>query len=212
MALRRRNFQDDLRWLRGPLTVLLVVLSLSIGGYVAASYYLDEVRTREFNATTDLDLISGQVAEIEEEEQAVISSIGTYNTMLASGIMGEEDRVSLLEEITRIRERFLLFPINVAIGEQDRVLLEYSENVDFPDEQITLRSSQVQVRFSLLHEEDLTRFLSDFLDSGRLMVPSNCTVSAALEDPEAIRQVVQHQIAACEFYWYTFQREPYLGF
>jgi hypothetical protein len=212
MALRRRNFQDDLRWLRGPVTMVVIVLAISIGTYVAASYYRNGEQRLEFNATTNLDLISVQVQDIEQEEQAVVNSIGVYNSMVANRVMGEEDRVGLLEEITQIRERYLLFPINVSIGEQDRLLLEYPENVDFPDDQITLRSSPVQVRFSLLHEEDLTRFLGDFLDSGRLMVPSNCTVSSALEDPDDAMRVVQHQIAACEFYWYTYQLEPYLGF
>lgn len=212
MALRRRNFQEDVRWLRGPITVVVIVVAISVGTYVGASYYRNGVQRQEFNATTNLDLISVQVQDIEQEEQAVVNSIGIYNSMVANGVMGEEDRVGLLEEITRIRERYLLFPINVSIGEQDRLLLEYPENVDFPDDQITLRSSPVQVRFSLLHEEDLTRFLRDFLDSGRLMVPSNCTVSSALEDPDDAMQVVQHQIAACEFYWYTYQLEPFLGF
>lgn len=212
MALRRRSLGDDIRWLRGPMILLGIVLAVSIGGYLGASYYRNDVQRMEFNATTDLDLISVQVEEIEQEEQAVVNSIGVYNTMEENGVMGEEDRVALLEEITAIRERYLLFPINVSIGEQDRLLLEYGENVDFPDDQITLRTSQVQVRFSLLHEEDLTRFLTDIMDSGRLMAPSSCTVNAALEDPDMIQEVVQHQIAACDFNWYTFQREPYLGF
>ncbi len=192
--------------------LLAVVLALSIGAYFAASFYGNDMQRREFNATTDMELISVQVQEIAQEEQAVVNSIGVYNTMEANGVMGEEDRVALLEEITDIRERYLLFPISVAIGEQNRLLLEYGEDVDFPDDQITLRSSQVQVRFSLLHEEDLTRFLADIMDSGRLMVPTSCTVTAALEDPDMAREVVQHQIAACDFNWYTYQREPYLGF
>lgn len=212
MALRRRNRREDIAWLRFPITVLVVSLLVSVGLYVAASMYLNEVRRQQFNATTNLDLLSGQVAEIERSEQMVVNNIGIYNRMVENGAMGEEDRVRLLEEITRIRQRNLLFPMNVTIGEQDRRLLPYADTVEFPDEQITLRSSQVQIRYSLLHEEDLTRFLDEFLALGNLMVPSRCTITQALEDPADAMKVVQHQIADCEFYWYTFQREPYLGF
>lgn len=212
MALRKRNYQDDMRWLRWPIVVLVISLASSIGLYVGASMYLDEVRRNQFNATTDLDLLVGQVDEIATSEQIVVNNIGIYNRMVANGAMGEEDRVRLLEAITAIRERNLLFPIGVSIGEQDRMLLPYPETVDFPDEQITLRTSQVQVRYSLLHEEDLTRFLDEYLSLGDLMVPSRCLVSMALEDPSQINEVVQHQIAECDFNWYTFQREPYIGF
>lgn len=212
MALRKRNYRDDIRWLRWPIAVLVIAVGSSASLYVGASMYLNEVRRQQFNATTDLDLLVGQVDEIAASEQIVVNNIGIYNRMVANGAMGEEDRVRLLEEITSIRERNLLFPINVSIGEQDRLLLPYPDTVDFPDEQITLRTSQVQVRYSLLHEEDLTRFLDEYLSLGNLMVPSRCAVSMALEDPSQIDEVVQHQIAECNFNWYTFQREPYLGF
>ncbi len=212
MSLRRRNRREDIAWLRWPITLLVISLMLSVGLYVAATLYLNEVRRLEFNATTNLDLLTGQVDEIERSEQVVVNNIGIYNTMVANGAMGEEDRVQVLEEITRIRQRNLLFPMNVSIGEQDRVLLPYPETVEFPDEQITLRISPVQVRYPLLHEEDLTRFLNEFLALGDLMVPSRCGMAMALEDPADAARVVQHQLADCEFQWYTFQREPYLGF
>lgn len=212
MALRRRNRREDIAWLRLPISVLAVSLMVSVGLFVATSMYLNEVRRQQFNATTNLDLLSGQVDEIERSEQVVVNNIGIYNRMVENGAMGEEDRVRLLEEITRIRQRNLLFPMNVTIGEQDRLLLPYPDTVEFPDEQITLRSSPVQIRYSLLHEEDLTRFLDEFLALGNLMVPTRCGVTLALEDPADAMEVVQHQIADCEFYWYTFQREPYLGF
>ncbi|MCG8412729.1 MAG: hypothetical protein MI746_00785 [Pseudomonadales bacterium] len=212
MALRRRNWREDVRWLRWPLSLLAVVIVASISLYISASIFRNDMQRQEFNALSDLDLLNGQVDEIEQAEQVIVNNIGLYNSMVANGIMAEEDRVNMLEAITQIRERYYLFPINVSIGEQDRLLLEYPESVAFPDDQITLRNSQVQVRYSLLHEEDLTRFLRDYLAMGDLVVPSLCNVSAALEDPADRFNVVQHQIADCQFQWYTFQREPYLGF
>ncbi len=212
MALRRRTWQEDVQWLKFPLTLLGVVIVASIGIYVGASYARNDLQQQEFNSISELDLLNAQIDEIEAAEQVIVNNIGLFNSMVENGVMAEEDRVAMLEAITDIRNRYYLFPINVAIGEQDRVLLEYPESVAFPDDQITLRSSQVQVRYSLLHEEDLTRFLADYLTSGNLVVPSSCTVSAALEDPDDRLNVVQHQIADCQFQWYTFQREPYVGF
>ena len=212
MALRRRTWQADVKWLQTPLITLSVVFVACIGLYLGATYFRNDLQGQEFNALSELDLLNLQVDEIEQAEQVIVNNIGLYNTMVANGVMSEEDRVAMLEEITAIRDRYYLFPINVTIGEQERLLLQYSEEVEFPDDQITLRSSPVQVRYSLLHEEDLTRFLNDYLASGNLVVPSLCSVSAALEDPANRLNVVQHQIADCQFEWYTFQREPYIGF
>ena len=212
MALRRRTWQADVKWLQTPLTMLGVVIIAAIAIYLGASYFRNDLQRQEFNALSELDLLRAQINEIEEAEQVIVNNIGLYNSMVANGVMSEEDRVAMLEAITAIRDRYYLFPINVNIGEQDRLLLEYPESVEFPDDQITLRTSPVQVRYSLLHEEDLTRFLNDYLASGNLVVPSQCSVTAALEDPADRLNVVQHQLADCQFQWYTFQREPYIGF
>ena len=212
MALRRRNFRDDMLWLQTPIIALVIVLLISSGFYIGASMFRNNMQRQEFNALSDLDLMNGQVDEIEQSEQVIVNNIGLYNRMVVNGVMGDEDRVAMLEAITAIRERYYLFPINVAIGEQDSLRLEYPENVDFPDDQISLRTSQVQVRFPLLHEEDLTRFLADYLTGGTLLVPNSCTVNNALENPADRLAVVQHQIADYQFNWYTFQREPFEDF
>ena len=212
MALRKRTLKHDMLWLKWPLTLLGVVVIASAGLYISASMFRNEMQREEFNALSDYDLITGQVDEIAQAERVITNNIDRYNVMVVNGVMGEEDRVALLEDITAIRQRHLLFPMNVEIGEEERLFIPYPEEVDFPDDQITLRESQVRVSYALLHEEDLTRFLTEFLDSGRLMVPVRCSVAAALASDEQAMEVVQHQLANCEFNWYTFRQEPYLGF
>ena len=212
MALKKRSLKHDMLWLRWPLSLLGIVVAASIALFVSASMFRNELQRDEFNALSDFDLISGQVAEIEQAERVITDNIGRYNSMVANGVMQEENRVQLLEDITNIRQRHLLFPMNVEIGEETRLFIPYPEEVDFPDDQITLRESLVNVSYSLLHEEDLTRFLTEFLDSGRLLVPTRCSVTAALESEEMALEVVQHQLANCSFNWYTLRREPYLGF
>lgn len=212
MALKKRSIKNDILWLRWPVSLLGVVVAASLGLFASASMFRNEMQRDEFNALSDFDMISGQVAEIEQAESIITDNFGRYETMLANGVMREEDRVQLLEDITSIRQRHMLFPINVEIGEESRLFIPYPEEVDFPDEQITLRESQVRVSYALLHEEDLTRFLAEFLDGERLMVPTRCSMAAALESEEMALEIVQHQLANCEFNWYTFRQEPYLGF
>ena len=39
------------------------------------------------------------------------------------------------------------------------------------------------------------------------MVTTSCTITASSVDPQEALEVIVHQIASCEFIWYTFRRE-----
>ncbi|MEQ8956075.1 MAG: hypothetical protein RL120_18250, partial [Gammaproteobacteria bacterium] len=97
------------------------------------------------------------------------------------------------------------------IREQDRILLEYPPDVAFPDDQVSLRASQVEISLPLLHEGDLMRFLNDFLGTGRLLVTDECSIAEALREVSDELEVVAHQVATCNFYWYTLRLEPFSG-
>lgn len=207
MAMRRRNLRDDLMWLKWWLILLGVCISIAIGGYWASLYYRSDMRRLELGTRSNFDVITQEVTQIEESERIIVENIDRYNDLVSNRLMEEEDRVSLLEDIRRIRNRFRLFPIDVQVHEQNSRMLEYEEGVEFPEEEISVRSSLVMIRLPLLHEEDLTRFLGAFLNAGRLMVTTSCSVSASAVDTSGSFELAERQIANCEFIWYTFRRE-----
>ncbi|MEX0964843.1 MAG: hypothetical protein WDZ52_12460 [Pseudohongiellaceae bacterium] len=207
MAMRRRNLVDDLRWLKWWLVLLASSLSIAVGGYWASLNYRSDMRRLELGTRSNFDVITQEVTQIEESERIIVENIDRYNILVANGLMGEEDRVSLLEDIRRIRNRFRLFPIDVEIREQTSQILDYEEGIENPEEQISVRSSLVLLRLPLLHEEDLTRFLSAFLNAGRLMVTTTCNITSSAVGASEEDEIVAHQIANCEFVWFTFRRE-----
>ncbi|MCH7816851.1 MAG: hypothetical protein IIC60_09820 [Proteobacteria bacterium] len=211
MPLKRRQLKDDLLWLKWPLILLAVVLSVAISSYVSAFYFRNDMQRQEFDAFSAFDLLSGQVREIESAERIIVNNIDRFNSMAATSLMDEENRVDLLEEIRAIREEHQLFPIGVEIQEQNRILLSYTSDIEFPDEQISLRSSQIQIRLPLLHEEDLARFLADFLGGDRLIVSNRCTINETVIAEDNFLEIREHQLAICDFYWYTLRREPFTG-
>lgn len=207
MAVRRRNIGEDLAWLKWWLLLLAICLSIAVGGYWASLNYRTEMRQLEFGTLSNFQVILQEVEQIAESERIIVENIDRFSALVANRLLDEEDRVSLLEDVRRIRDRFRLFPIDVEIREQTSRMLDYAEGVEFPEEFISIHSSEVLVRLPLLHEEDLTRFLSAFLDTGRLMVTTSCTITASSVDPLEALEVIAHQIASCEFIWYTFRRE-----
>jgi len=207
MAVRRRNIREDLAWLKWWLVLLAMSLAIAIGGYWTSLNYRDEMRQLEFGARSNFDVILQEVTQIEESEQIIVENIDRFNALAANRLLDEEDRVSLLEDVRRIRDNFRLFPIDVEIREQTSHMLDYDEGVEFPEEFISIRSSTVLVRLPLLHEEDLTRFLNAFLNAGRLMVTTSCTITSSSVDPADALELIAHQVASCDFIWYTFRRE-----
>lgn len=207
MAARRRSIKEDLAWLKWWLVLLAIAMAIAIGGYWAAMYYRNDMRQLEFGTRSNFDVILQEVTQIEESEQIIVENIDRFNSLVANQLLDEEDRVSLLEDVRRIRDNFRLFPIDVQIREQTSQMLDYEEGVEFPEEFISIRSSTIVMRLPLLHEEDLTRFLNAFLNAGRLMVPTSCTITDSAVNPEDALEIVAHQIASCEFIWYTFRRE-----
>lgn len=210
MALKRRRFNDDVFWLRWPLIFLGLSVCMAIGVWWTASSYRNSMQREELNTLGQLDLLTGQVREIEEAERIIVDNIDRFNSMVDRGLLEEENRVALLDEIAAIRNRYDLYPITIEIGEQDRILIPYRTEVDFPEEQVTLRASAINLQLPLLHEGDLTRLLERLLASGRLLVVDSCSMRYALETEELFMTLVPHQMATCDLVWYTFRREPYL--
>ena len=205
--MRRRNIRDDFAWLKWWLILFGICFAIAVGGYWASLYYRTDMRRLELGTRANFDTIIQEVTQIEESERIIVENIDRYNALVENRLLDSEDRVSLLEDIRRIRNRFRLFPIDVEVSEQSSRLLEYDEEVEFPDEQILVRSSVVSLRIPLLHEEDLTRFLSAFLNAGRLMVTTSCAITNSQTIGSGAFELVERQIANCEFLWYTFGRE-----
>lgn len=207
MAVKRQNIKADLIWLKWWLVLLAGSFIVAIGGYWASIYYLSDMRRLEVGTQSNFNMILQEVTQIEDSERIIVEHIDQFNAMVEDGLLAEEDRVSLLEDVRRIRDRFRLFPIDVEITEQSSRMLEYGDEVEFPEEYISVRSSTVTVRLPLLHEEDLVRFLNAFLNAGRLMVSTSCSITASPVEPGNALELVAYQTASCEFIWYSFRRE-----
>jgi len=91
MALRRRDWQKDMLWLRWPLTFLALTIVVTVSIWWLASSYRNTIQREELNALNRLDLLIGQVREIEEAEQIIVDNIDVYNSMVAR--RSEERRV-----------------------------------------------------------------------------------------------------------------------
>lgn len=209
MTLKRRSIKEDIFWLKMPLSAFSLAIAASAGAYFYATDYSNDILRRESNSYSDYNIVSAQVFAIEEAEQIIISNIDRFNKMVGNQVMSEENRVGLLAEIGSIREKYRLFPVVVSVSEQEKKVLGYADNVESPEEEVSLLRSELKIQLPLLHEEDLTRFLVDLMRPGRLLVNNRCVITDLLLSESDVLDISPHQQAACDFYWYTLRSEPY---
>ena len=154
--------QDDLKALRNPLIVLLAVL---LAG--AAAIYLSDQMT--VTAHHQLQQQQNQLKEARtrlqksgEERDIIVRFLEGFRQLERTGFVGEEQRINWLDALRVANQQADLFGVDYQIQTQTR--FPYAADLD--PGQIALNQSVMRLRFRLLHEEDLVRFLNALASQG----------------------------------------------
>jgi hypothetical protein len=204
-----RNYnKEDLLLIKGHILAFVSCLVL-IGGIFWAAGYIDT------SAETELQQVRSQIAgmrssmdKIQLDENIARQYVNQYQTLQTNGVVGEENRLQLLELLARIRAQHQLFPISINIHEQAELTLPYGNNTTGSGQPVQLRSSVLEITFPLLHEEDLSRLVDDLLGSLYFLQPASCRIDNNNESNTSYYYLNKHFNASCSMYWYTFNVTP----
>jgi hypothetical protein len=186
-----------------------VLCGLIATGIFWSSEYINLQASRGLSvAQGELYSASSDVELIEEEEATIIEYIDRYQELTDQRIVNPEDRLLFLEKVAQLRAEFNLFPIALNIDEQLGLRLQYDPAETEPGGPIDLKTSSVSIALSLLHEEDLIRFLGAFLNSPGFYQARQCELSAINQAAQSYVFLAQHFRANCELLWYTFDLSP----
>lgn len=166
--------RDDLKRLRMPLALAVVLFALGAACLVTSEYYRDGAK--KARDATRLSRMAAQerVSKVSEEERELRENLVYYERMRRSGMMGEQNRRDWIESIAKIKNDRKLFEIKYGIEPQ--------KPLDYPGIVATGAAdfvvSRMRLEMMLLHEEDLLRFLADLEAAGKAYVSvRHCTVS-----------------------------------
>src|SRR5882672_1210530 len=166
--------RTDLKRLRVPLAVAIVLLALGAACLIAGGYHLDEARTAR--DATRLSRVAAQerVLRVAEEERDIRDDLVYYEQMRQRGVVGEQSRLDWIESIAKIKNDRKLFEI--------RYNFEAQKPADYPGLVATGTAefvvSRLKLDMLLLHEGDLLNFLADLQASIKAHVSvRNCTVT-----------------------------------
>jgi hypothetical protein len=165
--------RDDLKRLRIPIALCLILISAGAGALVAAERSMARAQTDKQAANQTKLAAQDRVAKATEEEREIRENLVQFKQLVSWGMVGEEKRLDWVETIAQIRQQRKLFRINYDI-EAQRVL-------DYPGVMpaggVEFMSSRLKVDMPLLHEEDLLNFLDDLQAARKAYVsPRRCVL------------------------------------
>jgi hypothetical protein len=190
--------QADLQAIRNPSLLLAAILTAT----VSTVYYTERLavaaRQQLAQQQTQLKDARTRVQKSGDEKEVIVRYLGSFQQLARRGFVGEEQRINWLDGLRLTNQQADLFGVDYDIASQK----PYPYAADLNPGDIKLNQSVMKLRFRLLHEEDLMRFLDTLARQGAgIYTVDQCSMKR-LDIGAAIRY--QPNIAAeCELAWIT---------
>ena len=158
--------RKDLKSVRGPLALAVVLVVVGAGCLVLSDSYRDSsTRTRDASRASRV-AAQERVMRVSEEEREIRENLVDFERMREQGMMNDQNRIDWIESIARIKNTRKLFEIKYRI--------EAQRGLDYPGVGPTAGAefvvSRMRLDMLLLHESDLLDFLSDLQAARRAYV------------------------------------------
>lgn len=195
--------QAELQALKIPLVALVVTLIAA----AAAIYYSDRLnksaRQQFQQQQTQLREARIRLQKSDDEKNVIVKYLDGFRQLESAGFIGEEQRINWLDGLRLANQQADLFGVDYQIGMQKN----YAYAADLNPGDLVLSQSLMQLRFRLLHEEDLMRFLNALARQGGGVFSVDQCVMKRLNTGGVIR--FQPNVSAeCDLSWITARVGP----
>ncbi|MDO8946891.1 MAG: hypothetical protein Q7U88_06985 [Desulfocapsaceae bacterium] len=206
--MRRPFLSPDLLLLKWPVLLLTTCVVASVILWFGALRFRENSTLSMQTALADRAQMDTMIQQVKDEEKNIHSYSDRYRHLQASGVIGDEDRLELVEALARIRSRYNLFPIQFDIEQQAVLPLQEGEPEN-TGPSLSLRASRIQIALPLLHEEDLSRLLAELQGLGRgMFVMEECSISrTGGEAASELLKLSENLSASCKILWLTLKSQ-----
>lgn len=184
------------------ISLLAASLMMFVGAGLAYAAFSSTQAAQRDRATAQAERndIDGKLRRASSEQSEIKEKSERFNTLQARGIIGDEQRLEWVELLKSIRDQRRLLDLQYEFAPQRELDAK-------PDGGFAFFASTMKVQIKLLHEEDLTRFLSDLHEQARaLVLVKSCNVSR-LPHEAAETSLSAQLLADCQIDWVTLHRE-----
>ena len=193
--------REDLESLRIPLVSLAVTLIIAAALVYLSGGVLDNAHRLLAQRETQLREARLRIQNAGEEKEMIGRYLGSYQQLARAGFVGDEQRINWLDGLRVANQEAGIFGVEYDISAQR----PYAYAAEFNTGQLLLQESVMNLKFRLLHEDDLPRFFGALTQSGAgFYTIDQCSVRR-IKAGEADRtvQVQPNLNAECELRWLT---------
>ena len=193
--------RQDIDALRVPLIALLVTILVAGAVVFVSGTVLDNARQLLVKRENDLKQARLKIQNAGEEKELISRYLAAYQELARAGFVGEEQRITWLDSLRAANEEARIFGVEYDLSVQR----PYAYSAAFNAGQLLLQESVMHLKFGMLHEEDLPRFL-DALGrrGGGYFTVDSCVVRRLRNDADANPSQVEAKLAAdCNLRWLT---------
>lgn len=193
--------REDIEALRLPLIVLAITIVAAIGVTLVSGNILDNSKRTFSQREAQLRQARLRIQNAGEEKEMIANYLASYQQLTKAGLIGDEQRINWLDSLRMANEEARIFGVEYDIGTQK----PYVYAAEFSPGQLLLQESVMQLKFRLLHEEDLPRFFTALgRYGGGAFSVDQCTISRVRPGPPD--KALQPNLAAeCEVRWLTIR-------
>lgn len=190
--------QADLQALKIPLLVLVAVALLGASVIYYSERLMAAARQQLVLQQAQLKEARTRLQKSGDEKEIIVRYLDRFRQMERIGFIGEEQRINWLDGLRLANQQADLFGVDYQIGVQG----PYVYAADFNPGQLMLSQSVMRLRFRLLHEEDLVRFLDILARQGAgLFSVDQCTMRRI--DNRGVIRYQPNVYAECDLAWIT---------
>jgi hypothetical protein len=196
---------NDFVRIRWSLAFLVASALLAFGMTTTAGKLVEKAQAEQLQLEGQQRSIRARLSRAPEEERELRGKIALFQQLQDRGIIGQEERLSWVEQIASVKTARRLFDFQYEIAPQkplaDSILPGGAVAGDYE-----FMASTMNLRMPLLHENDLLGFLTDLQRTvhAHLLV-RDCTVDRTSQAQE--RGIAAQLQANCSIDWVTLREK-----
>ncbi|MBZ0104300.1 MAG: hypothetical protein K8H84_01600 [Sulfuricella denitrificans] len=191
---------EDWRFLRASLLTLLTVLLLGGALVFFTHQWLGKSRDIFRQQQDALQEARNRLYKSGEEKERILRYRGEFLALQQHGLIGEEQRINWVDALRAASLQLKMFGISYQIDAQQ----VYQSPAVTNSGAYRLRQSVMKISMGLLHEEDLSRFMTTLasLEAGFFMI-RECDLQRQGSGRSETVGVQPHLNAECSLAWLT---------
>jgi hypothetical protein len=176
-----------------PAIIAAALLAIGATAVVGAQQFLQKARAEQKKVATEREAAQNKLARATDEEREIREKLAEYQALRDRGLIGDEQRQSWVERLGQIKAARKLYDVKYTIDPQ--------RPADYPGiagaGDVEFLASPMKLDMTLLHEEDLFRFLEDLRGAlSSHVVVRSCTMQR-LDQAGSERGVAPRLRAEC---------------